>query len=97
VSARDTIAASLRLAAGTGESCEMKARWVSEALTTAGYTIIRDDENHKATVERCIAVAEAERKKHDTGSGFDSQPAYAAAFAIRSRLRSLIKEDGDAK
>jgi hypothetical protein len=57
-------------------------------------SIIRDDENHKATVERCIAVAEAERKKHDTGSGFDNQPAHAAAFAIRSRLRSLIKEDG---
>ena len=61
----------------------------------SGYTIIRDDEFHKGTVERCIAVAEAERKKHDTGSGFDNQPAHAAAFAIRSRLRSLIKEDGE--
>jgi len=81
-----------------------------EALTAAGYTIIRDDENHKATVERCIEIIEG---------GFDKQVAEqfrmdgkpskndkcphgfymyedCEACAVVA-LRSLIKEDGDAK
>lgn len=33
--------------------------------------------------QRCADVAEGFRQAHDTGSGFDSQPARATAEAIR--------------
>lgn len=44
------------------------------------------------TIEECAKVADAELAKHNTGSGFDSQPAYSAAFAIAAAIRSLGKE-----
>lgn len=52
MTARDVIADALRKAAPTGESCEMKARWISEALTAAGYSIVHESEIHGATVDR---------------------------------------------
>jgi hypothetical protein len=50
MSARETIAKILRDAAGSGESCEMKARWISEALTAAGFSIVHKDEIHAPSV-----------------------------------------------
>ncbi|WP_312414153.1 hypothetical protein [Shinella sp.] len=36
--------------------------------------------------QRCADVAEGFRQAHDTGSGFDSQPARATAEAIRDTI-----------
>ncbi|WP_411037540.1 hypothetical protein [Shinella sp. BYT-45] len=36
--------------------------------------------------KRCSDVAEGFRQAHDTGSGFDSQPARATAEAIRDAI-----------
>lgn len=60
---------------------------IIEDLTAAGYTIIRDDENHKATVERCIAECD----RIDNECGMEAGLAAACSDA----LRSLIKEDGE--
>ena len=49
-------------------------------------------ETRQRTIEECAKVADAELAKHNTGSGFDSQPAYSAAFAIATAIRSLGKE-----
>ncbi len=43
--------------------------------------------------EEAALIAEAERKQHDTGGGFDSQPAHAAAFRIRDAIRSRAALD----
>lgn len=51
----------------------------------ADLSIIRDDENHKATVERCIAAVQ------DTFVADTLSPKTRIAAA----LRSLIKEDGE--
>lgn len=68
----------------------------------SGYTIIRDDENHKATVERCELAAYStpayvigalevdENGIMKPGSIYD-QGRYDARLSIRS----LIKEDGE--
>lgn len=58
-----------------------------------GYTIIRDDENHKATVERC--AKEADDLSRDE-LFLDAAGRFGAELAAAS-IRSLIKEDGDAK
>ena len=58
----------------------------------AGYTIIRDDENHKATVERCVALA---RDWSSTASRVGQPECSSMADDIASSLRSLIKEDGE--
>ncbi len=36
--------------------------------------------------ERCWAISDKECRSHSTGSGFDSQPARQAAFAIREAI-----------
>lgn len=46
------------------------------------------------TIEECAKVADAEMAKHNTGSGFDSHPAYSTAFAIAAAIRSLGKNAG---
>lgn len=67
---------------------------IIEDLTTAGYTIIRDDENHKATVERCAQIADEIEQPGIPGT---SQWLALGNFAgqIRDEIRSLIKEDGE--
>lgn len=69
MSARDVIAKTLRDAAGSGESCEMKARYISQALTAAGYTILGPDEIHAPSVERADAFEEV-AKWHDKNARF---------------------------
>jgi len=69
------------------EAALPRADTIIEALTAAGYTIIRDDENHKATVERCIAECD----RIDNECGMEAGLAAACSDA----LRSLIKEDGE--
>ena len=49
--AREIITRRLREAAGSGESCEMKARWICEALTAAGYRIVGPGEVDAETVK----------------------------------------------
>lgn len=50
------------------------------------------NEARQRTIEECAKVADAEMAKHNTGSGFDSQPAHSTAFAIATAIRSLGKE-----
>lgn len=67
---------------------------VERILDAAGYTIIRDDENHKATVERCAQIADEIEQPGIPGT---SQWLALGNFAgqIRDEIRSLIKEDGE--
>lgn len=46
-----------------------------------------------AAFEEAAQIAEAERKLHSTGSGFDSHPAHGAAFRIREAIRSRAALD----
>lgn len=97
MSARDVIARALHdqidLRFGAVPWEDDCARVAIEALTAAGYTIIRDDENHKATVERCAQIADEIEQPGIPGT---SQWLALGNFAgqIRDEIRSLIKEDG---
>ena len=37
--------------------------------------------------ERCAKIADTFAAQHNTGSGFDSQPAYSTAFKIAAAIR----------
>lgn len=78
--AREIIAQVLRRAAGTGESCEMKARWIAEDLTAAGFRIIPPGELDAETLERAAYAAER-TFAHDN---FRFELGTACAAAIRS-------------
>lgn len=94
MSAREVIAECLE--DEFGRHADARADAILEDLTAAGYTIIRDDENHKATAERCIAANETAR----TAVIYSSQVAYVSGVRkghdrAEAALRSLIKEDGE--
>lgn len=42
---------------------------------------------------KAVSVAEAEYKRHCTGSGFDSQPARSTAHRILEALKALQSEE----
>lgn len=69
------------------------------AIPPAGYTIIRDDENHKATVERCARVIDdfQEVVSLSTNARFliGRTEGNLVGTAYAQSLRSLIKEDGE--
>lgn len=95
MSARDTIAESLHERDILSiVACRRYADYIISDPTAAGFSIVHKDEIHAPSVERAIAVAEAERKRHDFGDGFDSYPAHQAAFDIKAAIRELMKEVG---
>ncbi|ANV24461.1 hypothetical protein [Agrobacterium pusense] len=53
----------------------------------------RESEARAAALEEAAKVAEAEYKRHCTGSGFDSQPARSTAHRILEALKALQSED----
>lgn len=53
----------------------------------------REAEARAKALEQAISVAEAEYKRHCTGSGFDSQPARSTAHRILEALKALQSED----
>ena len=102
MSARDVIAGILFEYSGSGQGVDEMLAEIATAqadaiiagLEASGRSIVHKDEIHAPSVERAIAVAEAERKRHDFGDGFDSYPAHQAAFDIKDALRELMKEVG---
>ncbi|WP_313666274.1 hypothetical protein [Shinella sp.] len=58
--------------------------WATLPAESAGITTIA--RAILAERQRCADVAEGFRQAHDTGSGFDSQPARATAEAIRDTI-----------
>lgn len=44
-------------------------------------------EERAAERERCATIAETEWRKHNTGSGFDSQSARSAAYTILTAIK----------
>ena len=62
-------------------------------LTSAGYRLVAPGQLDNETLEAAAKVAEDECRAHNTGSGFDSQPAYAASYRIAATIRSM-KEKG---
>ena len=53
----------------------------------------REAEARAKALEQAVSVAEAEYKRHCTGSGFDSQPARSTAHRILEALKALQSED----
>lgn len=50
---------------------------------------LADRDRWRAGVEAARKIAQAEVDRHNTGSGFDSHPAYVAACRIESAIRAL--------
>lgn len=53
----------------------------------------REREARAKALEEAAKVAEAEYKRHCTGSGFDSQPARSTAHRILEALKALQSEE----
>ncbi|WP_142627524.1 hypothetical protein [Rhizobium sp. P007] len=53
----------------------------------------REREARAKALEEAAQVAEAEYKRHCTGSGFDSQPARSTAHRILEALKALQSEE----
>lgn len=53
----------------------------------------REREARAKALEEAVSVAEAEYKRHCTGSGFDSQPARSTAHRILEAIKALQSEE----
>lgn len=79
--AREIIAKTLRETHGTSESWQMQARWISEALTAAGYRLLGPDEPDPVTIERCAKVALGFYGQTD----YDLEPEAAVAESVTAK------------
>ena len=88
-----------RTGIGCGErrkACEFilgALEYGTEHNFAAGYRLVAPGQLDNETLEAAAKVAEDECRAHNTGSGFDSQPAYAASYRIAATIRSM-KEKG---
>ena len=60
-----------------------------QALTAAGYSILRDDETHAPTVERAAEIADAVAEGNAGAEG------WLVGTEIATAIRALIKEGGE--
>lgn len=66
---------------------------LSEAVAILSEAEKREKEARPKALEEAAKVAEAEYKRHCTGSGFDSQPARSTAHRILEALKALQSEE----
>lgn len=95
MSARDIIADEL---SGWLFESDDYADNILAALTAAGWTlappgsrVVPEGAVDAETMNRCLEIVDTEWRKHNTGSGFDSQSARVAAYTIRAALRALAE------
>lgn len=80
-----------------GVTADEQADEIISKLAAAGYSILRDDETHAPTVERCAKVADeyiwdghALAQATQIGKAYHHQ-----SVEIATAIRALIKEGGE--
>ncbi|WP_157951571.1 hypothetical protein [Agrobacterium pusense] len=81
--------------ADDGDYCEYQqaADEITRLRQLLSEAETRKREARREALEEAVSVAEAEYKRHCTGSGFDSQPARSTAHRILDALKALQSEE----